>query len=553
MIDSSKDNPLIKFIAHVNREREEEETKKRAKQLGLSYADLMYRSPEPGAVGLVPKELVKEGRIFAFKKEKQNIYLALDNPKNPKTISALKTLINSQSEYTFIPVLVSKTTLDYLLSLYDTFAPEIRKTGDLKLISASKRKVKTLKDFRLFKDQLKKTSISELLERLLTGGAALNASDIHIEAEQNQVRLRIRLDGLLHDIGMLPHKYLQPLINRLKILADLKLNIHRAAQDGRFSFTVNQEPYDIRLSIIPTAFGESAVMRLLPQNAKLIDLQNLGLLETDREILASAVKASHGLILNTGPTGSGKTTTLYALLKTVNKPTVKIFTLEDPIEYRLPGVSQSQVNPEGGISFIQGLRAILRQDPDIILIGEIRDETSAQTAIQASLTGHLVLSTLHTNNAVGTIPRLRELKVKDNLLAESLKVIIAQRLVRRPCPSCKKIPHLLGPEEKKLVEKWWAAIPENLKRKLHLQLPKQFTKPEGCPECGGIGYKGRLGVFEVLQNTPSIQNAILTHQTLEEIERRALQQGMTPLAADGLIKVLLGQTTLEELLRITRE
>lgn len=547
------DNSLIKLISHINREREEEQTQRKAKEWGMPYANLMYRSPEPQAVGLAPKELVKKGRIFAFKKEKQKVYLALDDPKDPQTISALKTLADAQSEYTFIPVLVSKTTLDYLLSLYDTFAPEVRRVGDLRLVSPPKQEVKSLQDLQLFKEQLKKASVSQLLELLLTGGVALNASDIHLEAEQKQVRLRVRLDGLLHDIGTLPPKYLKPLVNRLKILSDLKLNIQDVAQDGRFSFTADQKAYDVRLSILPTAFGESAVMRILPQDAELIELGQLGLLETDREILSSAVKTTHGLILNTGPTGSGKTTTLYALLKTVNEPTVKIATLEDPIEYRLPGVSQSQVEPEKGHTFIQGLRATLRQDPDIILVGEIRDEETARTAIQASLTGHLVLSTLHTNDAVGTIARLRELKVENELLAESLKVAIAQRLVRRPCPHCEKVPYSLTSSDKTLIEGWWQKIPTKLKQKLKLNLPRQFTKPKGCQECGGIGYRGRLGIFEILENNPPIQKAILARKSLEEIKNLAVKNGMKKLAVDGLIKVLLGQTTLEELLRVTRE
>ena len=330
----------------------------------------------------------------------------------------------------------------------------------------------------------------------------------------------------MQDIVELDINILKKLISRIKFLSGLKLNITSSAQDGRFSIKTSKIKYDIRVSILPTAWGESAVLRLLPQEGNIIDLNKLGLVGENLKIIESIIKQPNGLILNTGPTGSGKTTTLYSILDKINTPTNKVITIEDPIEYRLPNITQSQVEPDEGYTFANGLRSILRQDPDVILFGEIRDKETADIAINASLTGHLVLSTLHTNDAAGAIPRLADLGLKPQYFIESILAIIAQRLVRRPCPNCSQT---YTPDEATLneIKKELNTLPKNIKKPI---IPKFLKKPNlakavNCPKCNGTGYKGRIGIFEILQTNPEIIKATIAGSTIGEIKKMAIQIG----------------------------
>lgn len=554
-LNSDKSLMADKIIRDINRRQEEKETKKLAEKLSLPYLNLMNYQPESGVVNIIPKELVVSGNVFAFKKEGHNVYLAISDPQSPQTLDAL-TKIQTQTEYNFIPVLVSNSTMRYLVSIYDIFSPHERAAKEEIDLNAAyqKESQELLQNWETSATKIGQLSTTELFSRILASATYTEASDIHIEPTKAVVHLRFRLDGMLQDIGNLPIAFLSSLISRIKLLSELKLNITDSAQDGRFSLHAGNTAYDIRVSILPTAYGESAVLRLLPQEGKFIGLDELGLIGRNAEIVEYIIKQPNGLILNTGPTGSGKTTTLYAVLNKINSPDKKIITLEDPVEYHLAGITQSQVNPEENYTFATGLRAILRQDPDVILVGEIRDPETASMAINASLTGHLVLSTLHTNDAAGAIPRLADLGLKPEYFIEAILAIIAQRLVRKLCPKCNED---YTPDEATLTEikKEIDTLPTQIAKP---NLPATFKRPKlqknsACDLCHGTGYKGRIGIFEILQPNAEIIKAVLAGITIGEIKELAMAHGMTTLKQDGILKVLSGITTFDEVIRVAGE
>ncbi|MFA5010124.1 MAG: GspE/PulE family protein [Patescibacteria group bacterium] len=531
------DQPLDQFVTNLQRQKEEEYTRKRAAELNMQYQNLTGFQPNPAAVGLVPKDLANSANIFAYDKDGTKIMLAISDPETAQTIDALKK-IATMDEYEFRPVLVSESSMRYLLSVYDTFSPAELKSQDISVSQAEQEKYSKLTSTTALQTALQDTSASQMMELVFAGATGLNASDIHIEPTQTEVRLRYRLDGVLQDVATLPATQLDTIINRIKLTAKLKLNIKAAAQDGRFSITTVGGVYDIRVSILPTQYGESAVLRLLPQEGKFVSLDEIGFSPEVKQWVDAAIHEPNGLILNTGPTGSGKTTTLYAVLNTINTPETKIITVEDPIEYRLQGVTQTQVNEEEGYGFANALRSIVRQDPDIILVGEIRDNETAEIAVNAALTGHLVLSTLHTNDAAGSIPRLIDLGAQPKLFADAMRLIIAQRLVRRLCPKCKQAYTPSADELTKIK-----AISSDA-------APTQLYHSGNCDDCNGTGFKGRIGVFEVLRITPEIKAKIVADASASEIHQIAIEQGMITLAQDGLARVIDGTTTLEELFRV---
>lgn len=546
--------PINKLIKDINRKREEEQTEKLAKNLSLPYLNLTNYQPDANVVGIIPKKITQTGKIFSFKKEGRNVYVAISETKNPATAKALEQLKN-QDDYNYIPVVVSPSSMVYLLSIYDTFAPAKRSGNNIKLSQAQQQAAaEQINNWKEWTVKLKKVSTSQLFETILSGATYAEASDIHIEPSETSVHIRFRIDGILQDIVDLDITALKKLISRIKFLSDLKLNITSSAQDGRFSIKTNKINYDIRVSILPTAWGESAVLRLLPQEGNIINLNELGLVGNNFKIIESIIKQPNGLILNTGPTGSGKTTTLYSILDKINTPNNKVITIEDPIEYSLPNITQSQVKPDEGYTFATGLRSILRQDPDVVLVGEIRDEETASIAINASLTGHLVLSTLHANDAAGAIPRLIDLGLKPQYFIESILAIIAQRLVRRICPNCAQtyIPDKTTMAD---IKKELDTLPANIEVPV---FPKTLKKPDlakaaNCSKCNGTGYKGRVGIFEILQISPEIIKATLAGTSVGEIKQLAIKNGMVTLKQDGLLKVLAGITTLEEIERVTKK
>jgi len=388
------------------------------------------------------------------------------------------------------------------------------------------------------------TSIVNLVNHLIELAYNIKASDIHLDPQEKSVRIRMRIDGALQDEKPFPKSINSEVISRIKILAGLRTDEHQTPQDGRFRINLNSGPIDIRVSIVPTYYGENAVMRLLTDKNENFSLDNLGFSAEDKEKILKAIRHPYGMILATGPTGSGKTTTLYALIKLLNTQDTSIITIEDPIEYSIGGINQIGVNPRTGLTFANGLRSILRQDPNIIMVGEIRDGETAGLAINTALTGHLVLSTIHTNDAATTLPRLIDLKIEPYLIASTVNIAIGQRLVRKICENCKKEIKITGLELKSLSEVVSADI-----------LGKQinFYKGEGCDKCNNTGYNGRVCINEVLVVDNTIRSAIHNKASAAEIKLEARKQGMTSMIEDGFLKAKLGITTIEEILRTLHE
>lgn len=412
-------------------------------------------------------------------------------------------------------------------------------TGQIKAELSAVKSISDLKK-EIEKSLSKKTT--EMLNAIMAGAISLGASDIHIEPEEKQTKLRVRVDGILQDVLSLDNKTHKSIVSRIKLLAKLKLNVSDRPQDGRFSVLFKETEIEIRSSSLPSEYGESIVMRILNPES-LVEIESLGLRKDIVKTFNKEIEQPNGMIIVTGPTGSGKTTTLYAVLKKLNKPEVKIITIEDPIEYHLEGISQTQVDPKKGYSFASGLRSIMRQDPDIILVGEIRDLETAKIALQAALTGHLVLTTLHTNDAAGTIARLQALGEKPANIAPALNMAIAQRLVRKICPKCSKLENPTEEEIKKI-------------KKVLGKLAKKITKipkAKGCKQCNNTGYRGRIGIFEFFLVDDDMEKLILKAPSIIEMQELAQKRGMLLIRQDGFLKVLEGLTTIEEIERVTGE
>jgi len=419
-----------------------------------------------------------------------------------------------------------------------------------RIVKDIQEKVKNIPDLKKKIEASFEKTTTELLSIILAGAINLDASDIHIEPEEKQAKLRVRVDGILQDVLLFDLKIHKAIVSRIKLLSKLKLNVTDRPQDGRFSILLGATPIEIRASSLPAEYGESIVLRILnPKN--LIDVEALGLREDLSKIFNKEIKKPNGMILVTGPTGSGKTTTLYAVLKKLNKPEVKIITIEDPIEYHLKGISQTQVDPKKGYDFAKGLRSIMRQDPDIVLVGEIRDFETAKIALQAALTGHLVLSTLHTNDAAGTIARLQALGEKPNNIAPAINMAIAQRLVRKVCKKCAEFKKI-SPEDLKKIKKALKGLGKEIKVPELTALTK-IPQAKGCKKCNSSGYKGRIGIFEFFLNDTDMEKFILTSPSISSMRELAIKKGMALMRQDGFIKVLDGTTTIEEIERVAAE
>jgi len=504
-------------------------------------------------LNLVPEDTARHYNFTAFNKEGNVLDIGMVYPDDLKAQEAVK-FVASRLNLGIKVFIITLSDLKNLLKQYQTFTEEFNKLVEdfQKRFSAPKIKP-TFQIIDIESTQgvvAEEAPIIRLFASILKQGVRSRASDIHIEPERNKLRVRFRIDGNLATSLYLPSAIHQPIISRIKIMANLKIDETRMPQDGRFFSLIDDKEIDFRISTFPTALGEKVAIRILDPTVGLKTIHELGLEGKNLSILEEEMRKPYGMILLTGPTGSGKTTTLYAILQVLNQDKVNIVSLEDPVEYTIEGVNQSQVLPEIGYTFARGLRQMVRQDPDIIMVGEIRDNETAELAVHSALTGHLVLSTLHTNNAVGVVPRLIDLGVERFLIPSSLNLMLAQRLARRLCPDCKERV-LANPAEQKIIEDNLSTLPKDIKESLPYKPPYYIYKSKGCPACNNKGYLGRFGIFEIMRMTPELEQIILTQPSQERLMAEAKRQGMITLRQDGIIKVLEGLISLEEVLAIT--
>jgi type IV pilus assembly protein PilB len=539
---------MNKAIDKINLELKEKAVSENAKIFGIPYVNITETPINPDMFNILDDEVMFNHLVLPFFKMGKNIQVAIANSESPEVKSILQGMRDKGMKLNVN--LASDTGIRQILNRYESKGAkksvEVKNTDvDEAALEAYTKEIENLAESE---KHLAEMPAEEAVNLLCVGAIKTNASDMHFQPEETYCQLRFRIDGIMQDIMRLDLKTYANMLNQLKYKAKMKLNIANEPQDGRFYFVINQEKVDVRVALIPTEFGETVVMRLLDARKGFLTLEQLGFSKYNYEILEKACNLSVGLVLVTGPTGSGKTTTLYAMLDRLNKPEVKIITLENPIEYHLPGISQSQINEKRGYTFASGLKAILRQDPNIVMIGEIRDIDTASTTCQAALTGHLVLSTLHTNSAVQSIPRLLNMGVQEFMLAPTLKAIVAQRLVRVLCECKKEIP--LEEKEQEFLTKKIAEL--NAKNSsLNLSVPSKLYAPAGCKKCSSDGYHGQTQIAEVLVIDDEIHDMILAKTSENDILEKALANGMITMQEDGVIKVLNGITTLEEIFRVT--
>jgi len=539
-----------KKMGEVDLKEREKEAAQIAQKYGLPHIDLEKFPVSHEAMRQIDREDVQKLKTVCFYATPDEFKLGTVDPSKEVTNELLHEL-EERNHAAGALYVISKKSLERVLKLYENLPVVKPISKDIEIHVEDLDKVKAeVSDFKSFQKLLDQKSTSDLLTLLLGVALKLEASDLHVEAEAEQIVIRLRLDGILHDAAILPKDLFKQLVNRIKLVASLKINIIDKPQDGRFSIKLDEGDVDVRVSTMPTVYGESVVMRLLHQNRKGLDLDSLGLRGSAYVRLKQEIERPNGMIITTGPTGSGKTTTMYAIMQLLNKSGVKIVTLEDPVEYKMEGINQSQVEPKKGFTFSRALKSLLRQDPDIAMVGEIRDLETAEIAVQESLTGHLILSTIHTNNAAGAIPRFLSMGVKPFLLAPALNAVIGQRLVRRICEKC-IVEDELDSHMLERVGKAIQAMPETEKQ--HIDMGKlQFYKGKGCEQCGGLGYKGRIGIFEIFSINKEIEENILSGRVSEYvIEEVAVKNGMVTMVQDGILKALDKLTSLEEIFRVT--
>lgn len=547
--DEEKQN---KDLDELHKREEEELADLVANQNGLQSANLAVLPINMDALRIVKEKRAREAKLAAFNLVDKNLEVAVLAPENEETVKEITEL--ESKGYIVKRIVVSKRSLEIAWEKYkDLSFSEETKSGSLEVssdeISELLEKVKSKEEIKkCIQDLLaqpKGYRISRILEIILAGAITTGASDIHIEPEENYVTLRFRLDGVLNTILTFERDTYFLILSRVKLLSGLKLNVKDLAQDGRFSVKIGDADIEIRTSTLPGAYSESIVLRILNPKSIAVPLAELGINEKLLKILIQETTKPNGMILTTGPTGSGKTTTLYAFLKKIHTPDIKIITIEDPIEYHLPGIVQTQTNSEKGYTFLSGLRSALRQDPDIIMVGEIRDGETAEIAINSALTGHLVFSTLHTNNAAGAFPRLMDLGINPKIFSSSVSVAMAQRLVRKLCQFCKKEVLLQG-EDKILVDKILASIVD----KSYLIPSEKMWTAGKCEKCNETGYKGRTGIYEAILLDPQVEEAILNNPSEREIKKSAEHQGILDMKQEGVLKILQGVTSIEEIRRV---
>ena len=550
-----KQQELDDKIKALNLANLEAETEKNAKTNNVQYIDLAKFPVSLDAIKQIDEEDSKNINIISFYYNGEELRLGSTDPKDSKVIE-FKEKLEKKLHLKSQLYMISSHSFEKVFELYKKIPKIIKIEGvsitqeDLDKYEAKLGKLQDL-------DKLvKEVEMTEGINIILAGALKFGASDIHFEAEKEDTKIRLRIDGELHESVVLPKEAFQRLSNRIKLLAHLKLNA-AVPQDGRITINLKDSAVDLRVSTMPSTWGESIVFRILKSSSISLKFEEMGIIGKAFNDLEDEVKKPNGMIITTGPTGSGKTTTLYAILSKLNEPDTKIITLEDPVEYKLAGIVQSQVSSErvseggGGknvYTFSKGLKAILRQDPDIVMVGEIRDLETAETAIDAALTGHMMLSTLHTNSAAGAIPRFLSMGVKPFLLAPSLNAVIGQRLARRLCKECKVEDTKIDNKTMTTVMNALKDISPNSGQKIEDLTNLKFYKAKGCDKCSGIGYKGRVGIYEIMTMSPEIEKLILGGKVSEyDMQKVAEEQGMVNMLQDGLIKALKGMTSIEEI------
>ncbi len=518
----------------------------KADSLGIPFVNVSDRAISPDVINFIPEPVARRYFLVPFQMdpdERGALSVAMVDPLDFQVVEFLE----KKSGRPIKPFMALK---DDIKAAIDELYTQNLGEDVTAALEESQPVIKTYEAGHLG-EVIREAPIAQIVSAILEQAIRIRASDVHIEPQAGETRVRYRVDGILQERLMLPRRLQDAVISRIKILADLKIDEKRVPQDGRFNFKMGESEVDLRVSTLPTVHGEKVVMRLLKKSGGIPTLNDLGLRGLALKHLETAIRRPHGVILVTGPTGSGKTTTLYSVLAMLNNAKVNIMTLEDPVEYEISGVNQVQINPAAGLSFATGLRSFLRQDPNIILVGEIRDQETAELAIQAALTGHLVFSTMHTNNAAGAIPRLIDLGAEPFLVASALNAVVGQRIARRLCPTCKEeyipdeaviadiknVVHTLWPQDKPIV----------------LFKGKGTVNDKPCESCGGSGYLGRLGVFEVFPISDSISKMTLSRAPMKDIETQAVSEGMMSMKQDGYLKALEGVTTIEEVLRVAQD
>lgn len=543
-------------------------------KLYASFADIPYVDIVPTDVtrellGLLPEPIARKYNAVVFKTDGNTRYLAMEDPDDVQAVDFIKKQIGNDVKLH----ISTKEIINRVLDNYRQDAgQEISEVISQQNSDSEKSKKTPLPtDADIAEDSPIAQTINLLLEYAVRAGA----SDIHVEPREDYVSVRYRIDGVLREVNRLPRNVLESLMSRVKILSNLKIDERRVPQDGRFKIVISDNRYALRVSTLPVTEGEKVVLRILDEGNRALSLEQLGYWGNSLRVINDAIIQPHGMTLVTGPTGSGKSTSLFSVLSMLNNEKVNISTIEDPVEYRIPGVNQTQVNPVAGMTFVSGLRALLRQDPNIIMVGEIRDGETANLAVQAALTGHLVFSTMHTNNAATSLPRLLDMKIEPFLIASTVRAMVGQRLVRKLCKSCRYTYKPTAAEQAELVQMFGLATAEGMLR-LHT-LEREAARAgigdigeafgatssgiealwkagiKGCDKCNHTGYKGRIGIYEVLQNSAAIQALIVGSATSDVIQLQATKEGMVTMHIDGLIKALRGETSIEETLRVTRE
>jgi type IV pilus assembly protein PilB len=548
----SSDSVAEKFAAKMHAlelSAKERGVSMRAQALGIGYLNLKGFAIGPETLGTIPREQAETLKAICFLNTGGEIRIGALDPEDPK-VRELVWQIGERHRANAVRYAISEESFHHAIKLYDAI-PELKAVATGVTITEADltRFQQELADLTLLTEKIREAPMTDVVTLVIAGSIQARSSDVHVEAEETEIVLRYRIDGILQKVASIPKDRWKQVASRIKLLAGLKINVSDVPQDGRFTITLTKDKIDVRVSTLPTGWGESVVMRLLMSSVAGLQFEQLGIRGRAYEQLKREVERPNGMIVTTGPTGSGKTTTLYAVLNKLNDEETKIITLEDPVEYKLKGINQSQIDPSKDYTFAKGLRAILRQDPDVVMVGEIRDLETAEVTIQAALTGHLMLSTIHTNSAAGAIPRFLSMGVKPFLLAPALNAVIGQRLVRRIHEDC-KIEEALEPDALARAQAVIASFSED-ERNSRAAKPMQFWKGKGCAGCHDTGYRGRVGIYEIFIMSKEIEAEILSEKTSEyRMQELAVQQGMVTMIQDGILKALDGMTTVDEVLRV---